>query len=42
METGGYEAMLHDLLAYDLSHFNVRRVPITDALQEQKSSASPG
>jgi hypothetical protein len=36
METGGYEAMLHDLLAMDLTHFNVRAVPVTDALQEQK------
>jgi hypothetical protein len=33
---GGREAMLYDLLHYDLSHFNVRRAPVTDALLEQK------
>lgn len=36
MKAGGYEAMLHDLLAYDLSAFNVRDVPITEGLQNQK------
>jgi hypothetical protein len=36
MEAGGYEAMLHDLLHHDLTGFNVRRVPDTDGLQEQR------
>jgi hypothetical protein len=37
MENGGYEAMLHQLLHLDLSRFNVRDVPQTAGLQEQKS-----
>ena len=36
MENGGYEAMLHDLLHRDLTAFNVRGVPDTDGLQQQK------
>lgn len=36
MEAGGYEAMLFDLLHHDLTGFNVRRVPMTDGLQEQR------
>lgn len=36
MEAGGYAAMLHDLLAYDLSRFNVRDVPKTAGLQQQQ------
>ena len=36
MEAGGYEAMLHDLLQRDLTGFNVRRIPATDGLQQQK------
>jgi hypothetical protein len=36
MEAGGYEAMLHDLLQIDLTTFNLRRVPVTDRLQQQK------
>lgn len=36
MKAGGYEAMLHDLLALDLSDFNIRAVPKTAALQEQQ------
>jgi hypothetical protein len=36
MENGGYEALLYDLLNYDLSNFNIRAVPGTDALIEQK------
>lgn len=36
LENGGYEAMLHDLLNYDLSRFSVRRVPNTTGLQQQK------
>ena len=42
METGGYEAMLHDLLTHDLTGFNVRRVPVTAALQEQKTLSLSG
>jgi hypothetical protein len=33
---GGYEAMLHDLLRRDLSRRNLRAIPITAALQEQR------
>lgn len=36
LDNGGYEAMLHDLLNYDLSRFSVRRVPNTTGLQQQK------
>ncbi len=36
LASGGLEAMLHDLLAYDLKAFNVRAVPQTTALIEQK------
>jgi hypothetical protein len=36
MDNGGYEAMLHDLLNRDLTDFNVRDVPDTAGLREQK------
>lgn len=36
MKAGGYEAMLYDLLHHDLTGFNVRQVPVTDGLQEQR------
>ena len=36
MEEGGLEAMLYDLLHEDLSGFNVRKAPVTAALQDQK------
>ena len=36
MESGGLAAMLHDLLKYDLSAFDVRTVPQTAALSDQK------
>jgi Family of unknown function (DUF5906) len=36
METGGYEAMLYDLIHYDLTDFNVREAPITAGLLAQK------
>jgi hypothetical protein len=36
LESGGYAAMLHELLNYDISNFDVRRVPATAALDEQK------
>ena len=41
MEAGGYEAMLHDLLAYDLTTFNVRAVPTTEGLQRQQKLSLP-
>lgn len=36
LEAGGYEAMLHELLDYDISRFNVRSVPQTEGLVDQK------
>lgn len=36
MENGGYEALLYFLQSYDISGFNVRKVPQTDALRDQK------
>lgn len=36
MESGGYEALLYFLQSVDLTDFQVRDVPETDALQEQK------
>lgn len=36
LENGGREALLHTLLTYDLTNFEVRKVPKTAALQEQK------
>jgi len=41
MEAGGYAAMLHDLLAYDLSAFNVRAVPTTEGLHRQRKLSLP-
>jgi hypothetical protein len=41
MEAGGYEAMLHDLLQYDITSFNVRTVPLTEGLQQQKKLSLP-
>jgi hypothetical protein len=43
MEGGGVAAMLHDLLRRDISKFDIRRVPQTAALGEQKLlSLDPG
>ncbi len=36
MENGGYEALLFHLQSVDLSEFNVRSIPATEALQKQK------
>lgn len=36
MKNGGYEAMLYDLLRYNISDFNHREVPETPAMIEQK------
>jgi hypothetical protein len=41
METGGLAAMLHDLLAVDISDFDFRNVPQTDALRHQKALSLP-
>ncbi|WP_134681540.1 DUF5906 domain-containing protein [Paracoccus ravus] len=41
MNAGGREAMLHDLKAMDLSAFNIRKVPQTKALADQKLEAAP-
>lgn len=42
MEAGGYQALLHFLLTYDLSTFNQYIVPKTDELrQQQRQSLSP-
>jgi hypothetical protein len=36
MDNGGLEAMLHDLLAYNLTNFQIREIPKTQALTDQK------
>ena len=36
LDAGGYEALLADLLAFDLSKVNLRKIPKTEALLEQK------
>jgi hypothetical protein len=36
MDSGGREALLHTLLTHDISEFNVRHIPASQALQEQK------
>jgi len=36
MNAGGYQALLHMLLTYDLSGFDVRKLPQTQALRDQK------
>ena len=41
LDAGGYEAMLYDLLHMDITRFNVRDVPKTDALQDQKQQSLP-
>jgi hypothetical protein len=42
MEAGGYSALLHYLLTYDLSTFDVRAVPRTEELKrQQKQSMGP-
>ena len=37
LERGGFAAMLHDLMHEDISGFDPRRIPQTNALLEQKS-----
>ena len=41
-ENGGRAAFLYDMLTMDLSDFNVRAVPITDALREQQALSLTG
>lgn len=41
LDGGGYENLLHFLRTYDLSDFEVRRVPNTEALEEQKGHSLP-
>jgi hypothetical protein len=41
MENGGYAAMLHDMLRHDITGFNVRRVPVTAGLQQQRKLSLP-
>jgi len=36
LDNGGYEALLHHLMSLDISDINLRDVPNTDALAEQK------
>jgi hypothetical protein len=42
MDSGGREALLHFLLNRDISEFDPRRVPQTDALAEQKAFSRRG
>ena len=42
LRNGGAEAMLHDLLQHDLTGFNVRDVPSTEALLDQKVQSFRG
>ena len=42
MESGGYEALLHFLLAYDLKDFDLSNVPKTAAHSEQKKFTMDG
>lgn len=37
MKDGGYEALIHHLMSIDITKFDVRKVPMTSALQEQKT-----
>jgi hypothetical protein len=41
MQSGGYEAMLHELNGRDISNFNVRDIPDSEGLQEQKKLSLP-
>jgi hypothetical protein len=41
MEAGGYAAMLHDLQNYDLTNFDIRAIPNTVGLQQQKELSLP-
>jgi hypothetical protein len=41
LEAGGFAALLHNLLARDITGFNFRHVPETEALVEQKKLSLP-
>jgi hypothetical protein len=41
LENSGYEALLYTLMTHDTSDFNVRAVPQTKALKEQKDFTKP-
>ncbi len=41
LESGGYEAMLYDLLHMDISAYQVRKVPVTEALRKQRELSLP-
>ena len=36
LASGGYEALLHELLSRDIADVNLRRIPVTDALITQR------
>ena len=36
LEAGGFEALLHYLMSYDLSEFSIQNIPQTSALHDQK------
>lgn len=42
LDAGGYQNLLHFLLTYDLSGFQVRKVPATKALREQQMESLTG
>lgn len=42
MKNGGREALLHYLLNRDISRFDIRKVPMTEALAEQKAHSRKG
>jgi len=41
MRNGGVEALMYTLVNFDLSHFNVRRCPVTEGLLLQKQLSLP-
>jgi hypothetical protein len=41
MRNGGVQALMHTLMNFDLSQFNVRRYPVTEGLLEQKQLSLP-
>lgn len=41
LKSGGYENLLHFLMNYDLSKFNVRKIPFTEALSDQRLRTLP-
>jgi hypothetical protein len=41
LENGGYEALLHELMTWDCSQVDLRVIPTTAALQDQKVASLP-